>query len=195
MGMIEKVTVYCASSRQSSVNYFEAANQLGRILAQHSITIIYGGGALGSMGQLADGALKQGGKVIGIIPRFMVDLEWGHRDLSEMRLVDDLHERKRLMLQESDAVIALPGGSGTLEELFEAITWKRLGLFVKPIILVNVKGFFNPCVELLETCIREKFMDDRHRSMWTVVDKPEDVIASIQCATPWNSDARGFALV
>ncbi len=91
--------------------------------------------------------------------------------LTELRLVESLHQRKRLMLEETDAVVALPGGSGTLEELFEAITWKRLGLFVKPIILVNVRGFFNPCIELLETCIRERFMNDRHRAMWTVVEK------------------------
>jgi uncharacterized protein (TIGR00730 family) len=193
--MISKVCVYCASSRQSDNAYFEAANQLGQTLAHHSITIIYGGGALGSMGQLAAGALAEGGKVIGVLPRFMNDLEWGHQGLTELRLVDTLHQRKRLMLEESDAVVALPGGSGTLEELFEAITWKRLGLFVKPIILVNVRGFFNPCIELLETCIRERFMDDRHRAMWTVVDKPEDVIHSIQNSVKWDADARGFALV
>jgi uncharacterized protein (TIGR00730 family) len=193
--MISKVCVYCASSRQSDNAYFEAANRLGQMLARHSITIIYGGGALGSMGQLAAGALEEGGKVIGVLPRFMNDLEWGHQGLTELRLVDTLHQRKRLMLEESDAVVALPGGSGTLEELFEAITWKRLGLFVKPIILVNVKGFFNPCIELLETCIRERFMDDRHRAMWTVVDNPEDVIGSIRNAAAWDVDARGFALV
>jgi uncharacterized protein (TIGR00730 family) len=193
--MISKVCVYCASSRQSDNAYFEAANRLGQTLARHSITIIYGGGALGSMGQLAAGALAEGGKVIGVLPRFMNDLEWGHQGLTELRLVDTLHQRKHLMLQESDAVVALPGGSGTLEELFEAITWKRLGLFVKPIILVNVRGFFNPCIELLETCIRERFMDDRHRAMWTVVDKPEDVIHSIQNSAIWDVNARGFALV
>lgn len=193
--VINQICVYCASSRQSDAAYFEAANRLGRTLARHSITIIYGGGALGSMGQLAAGALAEGGKIIGVLPRFMNDLEWGHHGLTELRLVDSLHQRKRLMLEESDAVVALPGGSGTLEELFEAITWKRLGLFVKPIILVNVRGFFNPCIELLETCIREKFMDDRHRAMWTVVDRPEDVIRSIQTAVAWDTDARGFALV
>ena len=193
--MIGTICVYCASSRQSDPAYFKAAQQLGQILARHSITIIYGGGALGSMGQLAAGALAEGGKVIGVLPHFMNDLEWGHSGLTELRLVDSLHERKRLMLEKSDAVVALPGGSGTLEELFEAITWKRLGLFLKPIVMVNVKGFFNPCIELLETCIRERFMDERHRGMWTVVDRPEDVLRSIHQAVPWDSDARGFALV
>ncbi|MFN8007572.1 MAG: TIGR00730 family Rossman fold protein [Terriglobia bacterium] len=193
--MIKNICVYCASSRQSDPVYFEAARQLGQTLARHSITIIYGGGALGSMGQLAAGALAEGGKVIGVLPRFMNDLEWGHQGLTELRLVDTLHQRKKAMLEESDAVVALPGGSGTLEELFEAITWKRLGLFVKPIVMVNVKGFFDPCLELLETCIREKFMDVRHRDMWNVVEQPQEVIASIRQAIPWDSEARGFALV
>jgi uncharacterized protein (TIGR00730 family) len=192
---ITQICVYCASSRQSDAAYFEAANCLGQTLARNSITIIYGGGALGSMGQLAAGALAEGGRIIGVLPHFMNDLEWGHQGLTELRLVDSLHQRKRLMLEDSDAVVALPGGSGTLEELFEAITWKRLGLFIKPIILVNVRGFFNPCIALLETCIREKFMDERHRAMWTVVDRPEDVIPSIQNAVAWDKDARSFALV
>ena len=126
---LERVCVYCASSRQTDGAYYEAAACLGRSLAQQGVAIVYGGGAVGSMGALADAALAEGGKVIGVLPRFMYDLKWGHRGLSEMLIVNDLHERKRLMIDEVDAVIALPGGCGTLEELFEAITWKRLGLF------------------------------------------------------------------
>jgi hypothetical protein len=145
------------------------------------------------MGQLADAALAAGGKVVGVLPRFMYDLEWGHRGLTELRLVEDLHERKRLMIQEVDAVIALPGGSGTLEELFEAITWKRLGLYLNPIVLVNIRGFFNPCVELLSRCIEERFMDERHGTMWTLVERPEDVIEAIKTAPGWDSSARSFA--
>jgi hypothetical protein len=107
------------------------------------------------MGALADGALAKGGHVIGVLPEFMGKLEWGHERLTELRLVGDMHERKRRMIAEVDAVIALPGGCGTLEELFEAITWKRLGLYSKPIVLVNVAGYFDPCVELLERAIAE----------------------------------------
>jgi len=192
---IQRVCVYCASSRQIDAAYLEAANRLGRTLAQHSVTVVYGGGAIGSMGQLADGALAEGGEVIGILPRFMDDLEWGHKGLTELRLVNDLHERKRLMIEGADAVIALPGGCGTLEELFEAITWKRLGLYFNPIVMVNTRDFFRPALELLERCIQERFMDPRHRSMWCVVQTPEEAIAAIQNSPQWSSEARGFAAI
>ncbi|MBI2947506.1 MAG: TIGR00730 family Rossman fold protein [Verrucomicrobia bacterium] len=192
---IQRVCVYCASSRQIDAAYLEAANRLGRTLAQHSVTVVYGGGAVGSMGQLADGALAEGGEVIGILPRFMDDLEWGHKGLTELRLVNDLHERKRLMIEGADAVIALPGGCGTLEELFEAITWKRLGLYFNPIVMVNTRDFFRPALELLERCIQERFMDPRHRSMWCVVQTPEEAIAAIQNSPRWSPDARDFAAI
>src|SRR5437667_12737246 len=118
----DRVCVYCASSRQTDAAYYEAAVTLGRSLAERGATIIYGGGAVGSMGALADAALAAGGRVIGVLPRFMYDLEWGHMGITELRVVNDLHERKRMMIQEVDAVVALPGGSGTLEELLEAVT-------------------------------------------------------------------------
>jgi uncharacterized protein (TIGR00730 family) len=187
--------VYCASSRQSDVAYYEAAASLGRSLAQRGIAIVYGGGAVGSMGVLADAALEEGGKVIGVLPRFMYDLEWGHPRLTELRLVGDLHERKRLMIEEVDAIVALPGGSGTLEELMEAITWKRLGLHGHPIVLVNVRGFFDPLLAQLERCIAERFMDPRHGAMWTVVASSEEAVDAIRSAPPWGPDARRFALV
>ena len=190
-----RVCVYCASSRQSDAAYYEAAASLGRSLAQRGIAIVYGGGAVGSMGALADAALAEGGKVIGVLPRFMYDLEWGHPRLTELRLVGDLHERKRLMIEEVDAIVALPGGSGTLEELMEAITWKRLGLHGHPIVLVNVRGFFDPLIALLERCIAERFMDQRHRAMWTVVGSADAVVEAIRKAPPWGPDARRFALV
>ena len=145
------------------------------------------------MGALADAALAAGGKLIGILPKFMNDLEWGHKSLTELRLVDDMHHRKRMMIEESDAVVALPGGSGTFEELLEAITWKRLGLFVNPIVIVNVRGFYDPLRDLLERAIAERFMDVRHREMWTFVDRPEDVLPAIRTAPDWSADARSFA--
>src|SRR5712672_613940 len=136
--MIRSVCVYCASSSRSSPVYLDAA---------------------GWMGRLAAAALDAGGKVIGVLPRFMDDLEWGNRALTELRIVDDMHERKRVMLELSDAVIALPGGCGTLEELFEAITWKRLGLFSGAIVMVNTLGFYTQCAAFLESCIERRFMD------------------------------------
>jgi uncharacterized protein (TIGR00730 family) len=188
------VTVYCASSRRADPGYREAAHRLGELLAEAGITIVYGGGGVGSMGALADGALARGGRVEGVLPRFMFDLEWGHPGLSDLHVVNDLHERKRLMIDRSDAVVALPGGCGTFEELFEAITWKRLGLYLKPIVLVNVRGFWDPAVELLERAVAERFMDHRHRDMWQVVEKPEDVLDAIRRAPAWSHDARDFAV-
>ena len=191
---IEKVCVYCASSRKANLVYFEDAKKLGEILAKNSITLIYGGGVVGSMGNIANGALSENGKVIGIIPRFMADLERAHKGLTELHIVQSMHERKHLMLDGVDAAIALPGGCGTLEELMEAITWKRLGIFIKPIIIVNTKGFFDPLLKLLES-ISEKFMSEKHSTMWSVVNKVEDVIPAIKNAPLWSKDARSFAVV
>jgi uncharacterized protein (TIGR00730 family) len=163
------------------------------VLAEDGITIVYGGGSVGSMGVLADAALAAGGQLIGILPKFMNDLEWGHKSLTELRLVDDMHHRKRMMIEESDAVVALPGGSGTFEELLEAITWKRLGLYVGPIVIVNVRGFYEPLRDLLENAVKERFMDERHRQMWTFVDRPEEVLEAIRSAPEWSAEARTFA--
>src|SRR5262249_5921574 len=137
------VCVYCASSRASHPQYRQAAFRLGEVLAERGLEIVYGGGARGSMGALADGALSPRGRGVGILPRFVADLEWGHQGLSELALVEDMRARKHLMLTRSQAAVALPGGSGTLEELLEAITLKRLGLYLNPIVLVNTRAFFD----------------------------------------------------
>jgi uncharacterized protein (TIGR00730 family) len=191
---IDTVTVYCASSRRSDAAYRDAARRLGETLAAAGITIVCGGGGVGSMGALADGALSRGGRIEGVLPRFMFDLEWAHPRLTDLHVVSDMHERKRLMLDRADAVVALPGGCGTLEELFEAITWKRLGLFTAPIVLINTRGFFDPCLALLERCVAEHFMDDRHRAMWSVVAEPEAVLDAIRGAPAWTPAARTFAV-
>ncbi len=188
-----KIAVYCASSRQCDKAYHDAARQVGEVLALNDYTIVYGGGAAGSMGALADGALACGGRVIGVLPRFMEELEWGHKNLTELELVHDMRTRKEKMLAGTDGVIALPGGSGTLEELFEALTLKRLGLYFGPILLVNTRRFFEPLQQLLESAIQEKFMDARHRAMWQMVAEPVDIIAALESAPQWSSAARGFA--
>ncbi len=189
------VCVYCASSRSSHPDYRTAAYRLGEVLAAAGLGIVYGGGAVGSMGALADGALGKGGRVVGVLPRFMADLEWGHRGLTELELVEDMRARKHLMLTRSDAAIALPGGSGTLEELLEAITLKRLGLYLKPIVLVNTRGFFAPLLTLLGQAVEERFMDRRHLGMWQVVAQPEEVPAALAAAPAWGPEARSFAAV
>ncbi|MEZ4215095.1 MAG: TIGR00730 family Rossman fold protein [Myxococcota bacterium] len=194
MARLGRVLVFCASSRSCDPAYHEAASRLGRALARAGVGIVYGGGAHGSMGALAGGAIEHGGHVHGVLPHFMKDLEWGHEGLARLELVSDMRERKRRMLDAADAVVALPGGCGTLEELFEAITFKRLGLYTGPIVLVNTRGFFAPCVELLERCVAERFMSDAHRAMWCVVDEPEDVLPAIERAPAWSEAARGFAV-
>ena len=174
--------------------YHEAASRLGRHLAGEGFGIVYGGGATGSMGRLAGAALAAGGKVIGVLPRFMDELEWGHRGLSETRIVDDMHQRKRLMLELADAVVALPGGCGTFEELLEAITWKRLGLFLGPIAIVNVNGYYDPLAELLARSVAERFMDEKHAAMWSVVSRPEEAAEALRSAPAWTAEARAFAV-
>ena len=189
-----KVCVYCASSQKCDSSYLEAAERLGHHLARHQATLVYGGGGAGAMARLAEGALGAGGTAIGIIPRFMVELEWGHPQLTELHIVEDMRERKQRMLDGADAVVALAGGCGTLEELFETITLKRLGSYLGPIILVNTRGFYDRVMAVLEHCIAEHFMDSRHRDMWTVVNEPEDVLNAIRNAPPWRVENRNFAV-
>ena len=140
-------------------------------------------------------ASRLGGRVIGVLPRFMSDLEWGHKNLSELQVVEDMRTRKHRMLALSQAAIALPGGSGTLEELLEAITLKRLGLYVNPIVLVNTRDFFAPLLRMLEHAVDEHFMDPRHRLMWQVVGRAEEVPAALRDAPGWSAEARSFAAV
>jgi uncharacterized protein (TIGR00730 family) len=190
---IRRVCVYCASSEMAGKVYLDSARRLGEVLAKRSIAVVYGGGAIGLMGRLADGVLANGGRVIGVMPRFMQELEWDHKGLTELQVVEDMRQRKHIMLTDSDAAIALPGGSGTLEELLEAITLKRLGIYLKPIVLVNVQGFFDPLLALFKRCIEERFMDERHSAMWKVADRPEDVLTAINSQAVWTASAREFA--
>jgi uncharacterized protein (TIGR00730 family) len=192
---IRRVAVYCGSSEESDRVYLDSAYQLGGILASNGITIVYGGGAVGSMGRLANGALAKGGKVVGVIPKFMQELEWGHDGLTELRVVEDMRQRKHQMLLGSNAVIALPGGSGTLEELLEAVTLKRLGIYLNPIVLVNVQGFFEPLLALFRHCIEHRFMDVRHAAMWRIAEGPENVLEAIRTSVAWPASAREFATV
>lgn len=192
---MERVTVYCASSPKTHPDYLKAATRLGEILGEAGVTTVYGGGAIGSMGAVADGALSRGGRVEGVLPRFMYDLEWGHPGLTDLHLVNDLHERKRLMIDRADAVIALPGGCGTFEELFEAITWKRLGLFARPIVIVNIRNYYEHAIALLEQAVRERFMNEKHLEMWSVAGDVEEVLDKIKNAAPWSAEDRQFAAV
>lgn len=190
---MQKICVYCASSSQVDAAYFEAAEALGKILAENNKELIYGGGQRGLMGKIADTVLASGGKVTGIIPRFMCEVEWNHTGLTELILVETMHERKELMARMTDAVVALPGGCGTLEELLEVITWKRLGIFTRPIIICNIKGYFDPLIDMLNRTVDENFMRPEHRDMWKVVDTADEVLDAISNSTPWENNARDFA--
>jgi uncharacterized protein (TIGR00730 family) len=192
--MSRRVCVYCASSRQADASFPEAARRLGGLLARGGATVVCGGGAVGSMGALAEGVLAESGTVVGVVPRFMRDLEWSHPRLSELVLVETMHERKRAMLEGAAAAVALPGGCGTFEELLEAMAWKRLGLWSGPIVILNQGGFYDPLLALLERAIRERFMDARHAVMWQAVSRPEDVLPAIEGAPRWFDNARDFAV-
>ena len=190
-----RICVYCASSEHVDRVYHAAAGALGRALAQAGCTIVYGGGAVGLMGSLANGALDAGGSVIGIIPRFMTEVEWQHPRLANLEIVEDMRERKHRLLTGSDAVVALPGGCGTLEELFEAMTLKRLGLYFNPIVLLDTNGFYAPLERFLEQVIERRFMNPRHRALWTSVAHADQVLAAIRDTPPWDADARSYAVV
>jgi len=190
---IKKICIYCASSAKVNKIYFDATERLGKELVKSGIEIVFGGGGTGLMGKLADTVIENGGKIKGIMPKFMNEVEWGHKKVTDFEFTDTMHERKSKFLENIDGLVALPGGSGTLEELLEAITLKRLGLFTKPIMILNTNGFYNPLKEMLEKCVSENFMNEKHLKMWTFVDKAEDVISNIEKATEWNKGAINFA--
>ena len=190
-----RICVYAASSPQAAPFYMEAARRLGETLAENACTVVYGGGSQGLMGALADGALARGGEVIGVLPKFMADLEWGHPGLTHLDLVEDMRERKHKLLTGSDAVVALPGGCGTLEELFEAITLKRLGLYFNPILLLDTRGFYQPLQAFLQQVIEHKFLNPEHAQMWSLVGEPAQVLPAIAATPKWREDARNYAIV
>lgn len=190
-----RICVYCSSSASCDPAYHQAAYELGQLIAEGGHTLVYGGGGVGSMGAVADGALSKGGEVIGIIPRFMTEVEWQHPGLASLEVVEDMRERKHLLLTGSDAVVTLPGGCGTFEEVFEAITLKRLGLYFNPIVFVNTRGFYTGLMQFLEHSINEKMMGHAHAAMWSIVDQPDQVLAEIARTPAWPSDARRFAAV
>lgn len=192
---MQTICVYCAASTKINPRFFEATDRLGNILAKAGLSVVFGGGATGLMGQLADSMLAAGGKITGVIPQFMCDEDWHHNELTELIVVKTMHERKETMAHMADAVIALPGGCGTLEELMEVITWKQLGIFTKPIVILNMDGYYNSLIDMLHHAVEEKFMRDVHKNMWEVVETPEEVLAAIENSADWSSNARSFAAI
>ncbi|NND55844.1 MAG: TIGR00730 family Rossman fold protein [Xanthomonadales bacterium] len=192
---VRRVTVYASSSGALHDSYYQAASRLGAVLGRSGVSVVYGGGGVGLMGAMANSALAEGGHVHGVIPGFLNTVEHGHGALSKLEVVANMRERKHRMIADSDAVISLPGGSGTFEEVFEVLTLKRLGDFLGPIVLVNTNHYFDRLVDFLEHSVSERFMSERHLDMWSVVDEPEQVFDAMRSARKWSRNERKFAAV
>ena len=192
---MQTICVYCGSSSQVKPAFFELAREFGKILAENQITLVYGAGNMGLMGEIAQSALSAGGKVIGIIPQFMYDENWHHSELTELIITQTMHERKQKMIEMADALVALPGGCGTFEELLEAITWKQLGLITQPIVIANCENYYQPILQMFDHAIEECFMREKHAQMWQVVNSPEKILPAIHNSLAWCKTYRKFAAI
>lgn len=195
MNKIASVCVYIASSTKIDPVYFDTAYELGTLLGQQHIRLINGAGNMGLMSAVSDAALAAGGEVTGVIPRFMVEQGWHHTGLTRLVEVESMHERKKMMADLSDAVIALPGGCGTLEELLEIITWKQLGLYLNPVVILNVKGYFDPLLAMLQRAVEENFMRTQHGSIWHVAKTVREAVELVHTVPLWDVSIRKFAAI
>ena len=195
MNKIASVCVYSASSTKIDPVYFDTAYELGTLLGQQHIRLINGAGNMGLMSAVSDAALAAGGEVTGVIPRFMVEQGWHHTGLTRLVEVESMHERKKMMADLSDAVIALPGGSGTMEELLEIITWKQLGLYLNPVVILNVKGYFDPLLAMLQRAVEENFMRTQHGSIWHVAKTVREAVELVHTVPLWDVSIRKFAAI
>lgn len=182
--MINRICVYCGSNKGAKPEYINAARKLGTTLARNNICLIYGGGKVGMMGEVANSTLAAGGKVIGITPKLFVDMQVIHSGLTELHIVDSMHERKALMAELSDGFISLPGGLGTLEELFEVLTWTQLGIHKKPCGLLNICEYYTEMLKFLENCVKERFLNKKHYEMLIVDTEPQDILERFNDYTP-----------
>ncbi len=176
---LTSVCVYCGSSSRVSDRYKEAARALGRELASKGVALVYGGGQVGLMGIAADAALEGGGEVIGIIPSHIRDMEVDHTGLTELHVVDSMHTRKMMMFDRADAFVVLPGGLGTLDEMFEIITWRQLAIHDKPVVLVNIDGYWDPMISMIDGMIEAGFVRPEHKNLFSVVDTVEAIIPAL----------------
>ena len=195
MNAIRSVCVYSASSTKVDSMYFEAARELGRLLALRGIRLVNGAGNLGLMRACADACLEAGGQVTGVIPHFMVEQGWQHPGLTELIETDDMHSRKQTMARLSDGVIALPGGCGTMEELLEIITWKQLGLYLNPIVVLNTGDYYHPLLDMLARAAGEQFMRPVHLGIWTVASTPAEAVGQLFSTPVWDAKVRKFAAI
>ncbi|MEJ5264862.1 MAG: TIGR00730 family Rossman fold protein [Bacteroidales bacterium] len=185
---MEAVGVFCSSSSLTPAPYLGDAYQLGVLLARENITVYYGGGAIGAMGSLADGVLSEGGKIVGVIPQFMMQLEWGNPRVTEMIVTKDLAERKSIIFEKTKGIVVLPGGTGTLDELAEALSHKKLGLFDIPVVLLNTQNFFEPLLVFLQRMVDESFILPEHMNFIHVANTPEAVVSYLKNYQPLGRD-------
>lgn len=181
---MKSICVFCGSSTGNDLAYADAAAALGGALAESDITLVYGGGHVGLMGVVADAALEAGGKVIGVMPRALIEREIGHTGLTKLHVVASMHERKALMSELSEGFIALPGGHGTLEEFFEVLTWAQLGEHKKPCGLLNVSGFYEPLLSALDHMTKSGFVSEEHRKLVLVEKTPDPLLQAFETYRP-----------
>ena len=184
------VCVFCASSADIDPRYLEAARELGGLLAQSGWRCVNGGGAVGLMGAVTDGTLDAGGEVTGVIPKFMVDNGWCYDRLMDVIVTADMHQRKQMMSEMADAVIALPGGVGTLEELLETLTWLQLGLVKVPVIILNTLGYYDNLLSMLQHAIDEGFMKSSHAQLWQVAATPQEAVSLLEDQKPLEFESK-----
>ena len=188
-----RVVVYCASSAKTNKGYLKQAEYLAEGFIEKNVKLVFGGGKTGLMGHLASKILASDGQVQGVMPNFLKDIELNHPLVEDFIFVETMSERKKLLMKDTEGVIALPGGCGTLEELLEVITLKRLGRYLKPIIIVNYDGFYDSLIELLSKMVKENFMRSEHLSLWTVVSSSKDALSAIESTKDWRSNALKIA--
>ena len=189
------ILTYAASSGLLPQIYVDGAIELGSMAAQRGHTIINGAGRTGLMGAVTKGAMQAGGKAIGVIPKFMIEHGWQHTGMTELVITEDMHERKDQMASRSDAVIALPGGVGTMEELLEIITWKQLGLYLKPIVILNIDHYFDPLLQQMSKAIEQNFMRNFHNRLWNVAETPEEAITLCETTPMWDQGLTKYAAI
>ncbi|MBQ7697519.1 MAG: TIGR00730 family Rossman fold protein [Paludibacteraceae bacterium] len=192
---MKNVAVYCASSSQVKQVYFDEAYRLGQLLAKEQVGVVYGDGGIGLMGALAKGVLAEKGEITGVIPQFMVDEEWNNPASTRTIVVQTMHERKAKIADLADAMVALPGGIGTFEELLECLTWKQLGLHTKPVVILNTCGYYDTLLAAIDRMVAEHFIRPVHKEMFAVVNTAEEVIPALLNAKPWDKSTRRDAAI
>jgi len=195
MNKDKKIAVYCASSTQIDDCYFRDARRLGQLMAEQGVTLVNGAGNIGLMAASANGCLEAGGKAIGVIPTFMIGEGWCHDGMTKIIETADMHERQSTMAEMTDAGIFMPGGCGTFAELMELITWKQLGLYLKPIILLNTNGYFDAMLNTLNLAICQNFMRPQHADIWRVAPSPEDALKMALETPLWDTSIRRYAKI